>query len=169
MENKESPTSTGTKNFLKKCRDYISQKFASHTPDINGSNASIQDCLSERGVGSDVKTVDRDKSKFNLKLKDNSFENNVGSKKKANTSLGRSKQETLDDSFHDAKPSLKDISLESCVASKKEMDEMMKQENNFRMDEREKEIIRLQAKVLRLQEKICKLQQKVSTLQGVHL
>jgi hypothetical protein len=67
------------------------------------------------------------------------------------------------------KPCSEDIRLQSDVACKQETERMVKQGNDFIMNEHEKEIIRLQDKVLRLQEKICKLQQKVSTLQGVNL
>ena len=148
MENKESHTPTGTKNFLRKFQNYIFQKFTSnaHASDISESKANLEENASENSVVNDKEAIDTDKTKLNL---------------------NESGHETTEDSF--GKPQSKYITSESCVASKKEMDKMLKQEKNLRMNEYEKEIIRLQEKVLRLQEKICKLQQKVSTLQGVNL
>ena len=172
---KECETSTGSKNFLRKCRDYISQKFTSvaHISDNNGSMANLEENSFDSSVVSDINNMlNNDKNKQKVKQKDNSFENGARIEKRANTSLecgvDITKQEIVQEMFGKANCT-GNITLQSSVVGKKEMEKMVKQENDFNMNEHEKEIIRLQEKVLRLQEKICTLQKKVSILQGVHL
>ena len=171
---KECETSKGSKNFLRKCRDYISQKFTSvaHISDNNGSMANLEENSFDSSVVSDIHNMlYNDKSKQKVKQKDNSFENGARIEKRANTSLecgvDITKQQTVQEMF--GKPCTGNITLQSSVVGKKEIEKMVKQENDFNMNEHEKEIIRLQEKVLRLQEKIGRLQKKVSILQGVHL
>ena len=169
-------TSTGSTNFLQKCRDYISQKFTSvvHNSDNNGSNkANVEENSFESSVVCDIKSVlNNDKSKQKVKQKDNSFENDARSEKKAYTSLecggDITKRHTVEE-MTGIPACTENIRLHSSVAGKKEMEKMVQQENDFNINEHEKEILHLQDKVLRLQEKICRLQKKVSTLQGVHL
>ena len=169
MANNASQTSTETKNFIQKCRDYFSRRFTSviRTSDRDGNlEENLLEYVSDKKQ-SDGRT---DGSKLQIKIKQESSERDGDSCKKpeekdinickhVSYQSSVSTEQTTATSFDNHKPSTKDDLYE------REMENRNKQENE--RNEREKEIIHLQEKVLRLQEKICKLQQRVSILQGI--
>ena len=179
MEVQEHPnTSTGRKSFLKKCRDYISQKFTSMvkvSDSLNGSDQNLDNNSFESDVQSNNEITDTSFDKSQVNMKQSPLLEDDIEKKKTGKCTG-----TL-------KPMSRDISLDSSIMSKqtiiddddnkipfsqnnvenkKEIDNITKQEHESQINERKKEILHLQEKVLRLQEKISKLQQKVSKLQS---